>query len=552
MPPRTIVCLLALLGATWATSPSIAIAQTNYGILTGVVTDGQGRRVDGAEILITHAGTGLKRDAKTNSQGEFDIVNVQPGTFNVRASKGTQSAERKGVVVGAGQIVRVNADLSTRALIIESSATDSLHVQVVFSTSNSGRTDGAATVGESDAFMSFITADRGLCSLSAGGEPRGVPAIGWRLSGQVLSRAAQEMTVRIEWQRVWDGGVRQTKPRSGTLEAPIRIGERVLLDSVRSPGLTDCGATSGRLEVVVVSRSPGVPPMPGATTGGTGAAGTLAGVPQVAQGGGGRAGTGAGVGSARSGGGSFGAQGLYASIVGTVTDPQGNRVPGASIVITSAANALERNTTTNSQGEYTIVNVQPGTYDIRISMGTNFREFNRRGITVRQGDIARVDTQLASAAGGGATKNYQALARLEEAATKLREAAASDGPLFEAELWLVHTLPDKTERPELIRQPVRESASFVFPSVRLVSRGTSIDLEVFGFVRRVVGDGGAAALQVAIGQRYVGTGSSDNYSGSGKIVSWPAATEVLSFELPADKRLPAGHRFDLRLRLTPR
>ncbi len=89
-----------------------------------------------------------------------------------------------------------------------------------------------------------------------------------------------------------------------------------------------------------------------------------------------------------------GAQVLYGNVVGTVTDPQGYRVPGASVTITNTANGLKRDTTTNNDGEYSIVNVQPGTYDIRISMGTNFKAFERRGVTIQQGEIARVDTQL--------------------------------------------------------------------------------------------------------------------------------------------------------------
>ncbi len=93
-----------------------------------------------------------------------------------------------------------------------------------------------------------------------------------------------------------------------------------------------------------------------------------------------------------------GAQVLYGSVVGTVTDPQGYRVPGASIVITNTANGLQRNTTTNTQGDYSIVNVQPGTYDVRISMGTNFKAFERKGVPLRQGEIARVDTQLQAGA----------------------------------------------------------------------------------------------------------------------------------------------------------
>ena len=88
------------------------------------------------------------------------------------------------------------------------------------------------------------------------------------------------------------------------------------------------------------------------------------------------------------------AQTLYGSVVGTVTDPQGYRVPGASVVITNTGNGLKRDTTTNNEGEYNIVNVQPGTYDVRISMGANFKAYEKKAVNIQQGDIARVDTQL--------------------------------------------------------------------------------------------------------------------------------------------------------------
>jgi hypothetical protein len=153
-----------------------------------------------------------------------------------------------------------------------------------------------------------------------------------------------------------------------------------------------------------------------------------------------------------------------------------------------------------------------------------------------------------SSTGDGATAALQ----LMEARRATRVDQAAPGPLFDAELWLVHKLPDGAERSELIRQPVRDTASFVFPVIHLTSAAGTTGLEVFGFVRRVVGDAGALSLQVAIGQRHVGTASSESYSGSGKTIPWPAATEVLSFELPADSRLPSGHRFDLRVRLRPR
>ncbi len=153
-------------------------------------------------------------------------------------------------------------------------------------------------------------------------------------------------------------------------------------------------------------------------------------------------------------------------------------------------------------------------------------------------------------AGNQALRAAAAL-QLLEARQAVRSEDAAPGPLFDAELWLVHRLPDGAERSELIRQPLRDTGSFVFPAVHLTSGAGTADIEVFGFVRRVAGDAGAS-LQVAIGQRHVAAGSSENFSGSGKTIPWPVATEVLSFELPSDSRLPSGHRFDLRVRITPR
>jgi hypothetical protein len=315
------------------------------------------------------------------------------------------------------------------------------------------------------------------------------------VSGRVISRTDKELTVRIEWERLWEAGQRLAKPRTGLLEATIRVGERFPLDTVTSSATTDCGVTSGRLEATVVSR------------------------PATARGGGGGRGMG-GFGSASAGGGGGrGSAGGGSAGAGT-----GGPTAGASVGSAGGGGGRKSGRATFGGGA-----------------------FGGGG---------------AGTPSGSGAADYQSLVVLEgaeEMAARLREMAAgqpSVGPLFEAELWLVHTLPDGTERPELIRQPLRESTSFVFPSLRVVVQSVPIDIEVFGFVRRLLGEGGVPSLQIAIGQRRQRGSRPDdgqsNYSGSGKVVAWPAPTEVLSFELPADQGLPQGHRFDLRLRIRPR
>ncbi|MGE3949550.1 MAG: carboxypeptidase-like regulatory domain-containing protein, partial [Blastocatellales bacterium] len=58
------------------------------------------------------------------------------------------------------------------------------------------------------------------------------------------------------------------------------------------------------------------------------------------------------------------AQVLYGSIIGNVTDQNGAVVPGATVTITNKATGQVRETVTDSEGVYSIVNILPGTFDL--------------------------------------------------------------------------------------------------------------------------------------------------------------------------------------------
>jgi hypothetical protein len=88
------------------------------------------------------------------------------------------------------------------------------------------------------------------------------------------------------------------------------------------------------------------------------------------------------------------AQVLYGSVVGTVRDAQGATVPGATVSIVNKENNLARESVTNAEGAFTIVNVPPGRYDVKISM-SGFREGVRTDVPVLIGQISRVDMSLA-------------------------------------------------------------------------------------------------------------------------------------------------------------
>ena len=87
------------------------------------------------------------------------------------------------------------------------------------------------------------------------------------------------------------------------------------------------------------------------------------------------------------------AQILYGSIVGTVTDAQGGHVPGATVTIVHKETNLIRESVTDGQGRYSLTNVLPGPYDVKVTL-TGFREALRTSVPVTIGQISRVDMKL--------------------------------------------------------------------------------------------------------------------------------------------------------------
>src|SRR5512133_3889268 len=68
------------------------------------------------------------------------------------------------------------------------------------------------------------------------------------------------------------------------------------------------------------------------------------------------------------------AQVLYGSVVGTVSDPSGAVIPGATVKLDSKQIGVSRTDKTDDGGRYSFVNVLPGTYDVTVS-ATGFKAF---------------------------------------------------------------------------------------------------------------------------------------------------------------------------------
>jgi len=93
-------------------------------------------------------------------------------------------------------------------------------------------------------------------------------------------------------------------------------------------------------------------------------------------------------------------------VVGTVTDPSGAAVPGATVTLTDAATNSERTATTNDAGRYDFPSVPPGKYDLTISKA-GFRVGKFVNQTVAVGESRTLDARLEM---GAATQTVEVTA----------------------------------------------------------------------------------------------------------------------------------------------
>src|SRR5881394_1730562 len=87
------------------------------------------------------------------------------------------------------------------------------------------------------------------------------------------------------------------------------------------------------------------------------------------------------------------AQVTTATMVGTVTDPGGSKVPGAEVTARGIDTGLSRTVTTNDEGDYRIEFLPIGKYTVEVSY-TGFKRAYLSDIVLQVNDTARVDVTL--------------------------------------------------------------------------------------------------------------------------------------------------------------
>src|ERR1700724_1423053 len=81
------------------------------------------------------------------------------------------------------------------------------------------------------------------------------------------------------------------------------------------------------------------------------------------------------------------------SLLGTVTDPDGNALVGANVVLANAESKTERRATTGGQGEYQFLLIPPGTYTLHVT-AAGFRGYEQKGLALLVNTPATANVQL--------------------------------------------------------------------------------------------------------------------------------------------------------------
>src|SRR5262245_51610259 len=83
-------------------SGPITLGQTTTATLSGAIRDASGAVVPEAKISVTNVNTGATRETITDSEGRYNLTNLGPGQYEVRAERAGFSRAQSNVTLTIG------------------------------------------------------------------------------------------------------------------------------------------------------------------------------------------------------------------------------------------------------------------------------------------------------------------------------------------------------------------------------------------------------------------------------------------------------------------
>jgi hypothetical protein len=130
--------------------------------------------------------------------------------------------------------------------------------------------------------------------------------------------------------------------------------------------------------------------------------------------------------------GSLHAQTTNGSIQGTVTDPNGGAVSGASVTGRNLDTALTQTTSTTDAGIYSLPNLPPGRYSVVVE-APGLKRYSQEGVTVLTGTTVSLDIPMQV---GGVSENVTVIADASQLQTATSEIGSTVEPVLVANLPL--------------------------------------------------------------------------------------------------------------------
>ncbi|MBA2705747.1 MAG: TonB-dependent receptor [Blastocatellia bacterium] len=84
---------------------------------------------------------------------------------------------------------------------------------------------------------------------------------------------------------------------------------------------------------------------------------------------------------------------LTGGISGKVADPQGASIPNAAVTVTNVGTNKEATATSDSDGGFRVVNLEPGTYTVKVAVG-GFADFVQEKVVVEVGQVTSLNVPL--------------------------------------------------------------------------------------------------------------------------------------------------------------